>query len=113
MLYIPTIVPVVATVFVWGWLLNPDKGLVNATLQWLGLPTYSWLSEPTTALPTLIILSVWGIGGTMVIFLAGLQGVPESSTKRDAWMGPMRRGFSGTLRCPKLRRPFFSCSLPV
>ncbi|MBX3016002.1 MAG: sugar ABC transporter permease [Caldilineaceae bacterium] len=78
MLYIPTIVPVVATVFVWGWLLNPDKGLVNASLQWLGLPTYSWLSEPATALPTLIILSVWGIGGTMVIFLAGLQGVPET-----------------------------------
>ncbi len=77
MLYIPTIVPAVATVFVWGWLLNPDKGLVNATLQWLGLPKYSWLSEPDTALPTLIILSLWGIGGTMVIFLAGLQGVPE------------------------------------
>lgn len=78
MLYIPTIVPIVATVFVWGWLLNPDKGLVNATLQWLGLPTYSWLAEPSTALPTLIILSVWGIGGAMVIFLAGLQGVPET-----------------------------------
>ncbi len=77
MLYIPTIVPVVATVFVWGWLLNPDKGLVNATLRWLGLPTYSWLSEPSTALPTLILLTIWGIGGTMVIFLAGLQGVPE------------------------------------
>jgi len=77
MLYIPTIVPAVATVFVWGWLLNPEKGLVNATLQWIGLPKYSWLSEPSTALPTLIILSLWGIGGTMVIFLAGLQGVPE------------------------------------
>lgn len=78
MLYIPTIVPAVATVFVWGWLLNPDKGLINASLQWLGLPKYAWLSEPNTALPTLILLSLWGIGGTMVIFLAGLQGVPEA-----------------------------------
>lgn len=77
-LYLPTVVPMVATVFVWGWLLNPQKGLINATLQFLGLPTGSWLSEPGTALPTLIALSLWGIGPTMIIFLAGLQGVPES-----------------------------------
>lgn len=78
MLYIPTVVPLVATVFVWGWLLNPSYGLVNAALKLLGLPPGTWLSEPNTALPTLILLSVWGIGGSMVIFLASLQGVPES-----------------------------------
>jgi multiple sugar transport system permease protein len=78
MLYIPTVVPIVATVFVWGWLLHPKFGLVNAALQFFGLPPGSWLSEPKTALPTLIALSLWGIGPTMVIFLAGLQSVPES-----------------------------------
>lgn len=78
LLYIPTIVPIVASVFVWAWLLNPDRGLVNATLAFFRLPTGTWFSEPDTALPTLIILSLWGIGPTMVIFLAGLQGVPES-----------------------------------
>jgi multiple sugar transport system permease protein len=78
LLYIPTIVPVVASVFVWAWLLNPSRGLVNATLEFFGLPGGTWLSEPDTALPTLIMLSLWGIGPTMVIFLAGLQGVPES-----------------------------------
>ena len=77
-LYIPTIVPIVASVFVWGWLLNPEQGLVNAFLKFIGLPGSPWLSEPQSALPTLIILSLWGIGPTMVIFLAGLQGVPES-----------------------------------
>jgi multiple sugar transport system permease protein len=77
-LYIPTIVPLVATVFVWGWLLHPQLGLVNAVLEALGLPPGSWLAEPGTALPTLIALSLWGIGPTMVIFLAGLQSVPES-----------------------------------
>lgn len=77
-LYIPTVVPLVATVFVWGWLLNPSLGLVNATLKLIGLPPGTWLSEPSTALPTLIILSIWGIGGSMVVFLAGLQGIPES-----------------------------------
>ncbi|MEZ4708738.1 MAG: sugar ABC transporter permease [Caldilineaceae bacterium] len=77
-LYLPTVVPMVATVFVWGWLLNPQKGLVNATLQFFGLPGGSWLAEPNTALPTLIALSLWGIGPNMIIFLAGLQGVPEA-----------------------------------
>ena len=84
-LYLPTIVPVVATVFVWGWLLNPQKGLINAMLQGLGLPPGDWLSEPSTALPTLIVLSLWGLGlaiggfgPSMIIFLAGLQGVPET-----------------------------------
>ena len=77
-LYVPTVVPLVATVFVWGWLFQPELGLVNAILRLLGLPPGSWFGEPTTALPTLILLSLWGIGPTMVIFLAGLQSVPES-----------------------------------
>jgi multiple sugar transport system permease protein len=76
-LYIPTVVPIVATVFVWGWLLHPKFGLVNAALEFFGLPPGTWLAEPGTALMTLIGLSLWGIGPTMVIFLAGLQSVPE------------------------------------
>jgi len=68
----------VATVFVWGWLFQRELGLVNAILRLLGLPPGSWFGEPETALPTLILLSLWGIGPTMVIFLAGLQSVPES-----------------------------------
>jgi multiple sugar transport system permease protein len=77
MLYIPTIVPIVAAVFVWAWMLSPSRGLVNAALAAVGLPTGTWLSEPNTALGTLIMMSVWGIGPSMVIFLAGLQGIPE------------------------------------
>jgi multiple sugar transport system permease protein len=75
--YLPTIVPQLAMVFVWGWLLNPEFGLVNATLTSLGLPTLRWLAEPETALPSLAVLTLWSIGPTMVIFLAGLQGVPQ------------------------------------
>lgn len=77
LLYIPTVIPIVAGVFVWGWLFHPDRGLVNAALTAVGLPKGTWLSEPNTALATLILLSVWGIGPSMVIFLAGLQGIPE------------------------------------
>ena len=76
--YMPTIVPGLATAFVWGWLLNPNVGLVNSVLQRLGLPKGEWFTGTETALPTLIALSLWGIGPTMVVFLAGLQAIPES-----------------------------------
>jgi multiple sugar transport system permease protein len=76
--YMPTIVPGLATAFVWGWLLNPNVGLVNELLEKLGLPRGEWFTGTETALPTLIALAVWGIGPTMVVFLAGLQAIPES-----------------------------------
>ena len=76
--YMPTIVPGLATAFVWGWLLNPNVGLVNSVLARLGLPKGEWFTGTETALPTLIALSLWGIGPTMVVFLAGLQAIPES-----------------------------------
>ncbi len=69
--YLPTIVPGLATAFVWGWLLNPNVGLVNSVLQQLGLPKGEWFTGTETALPTLIVLALWGIGPTMVVFLAG------------------------------------------
>jgi len=75
--YLPTIVPQIAMVFIWGWLLNPEFGLVNATLESLGLPTFGWLAEPSTALPSLAVLTLWSIGPAMVIFLAGLQGISQ------------------------------------
>jgi multiple sugar transport system permease protein len=76
--YLPTIVPALASAFVWGWLLNPQFGLVNAVLTSFGLPKGEFFTGTESALPTLVFLSVWGIGPTTVVFLAGLQGVPES-----------------------------------
>lgn len=75
--YMPVIVPVVASTVLWGWLLNPDYGLVNAILKFFNLPTSRWLSEPSSALPSLVLMSLWGIGAGMIIYLAGLQGIPE------------------------------------
>jgi multiple sugar transport system permease protein len=74
--YIPTIVPQIAMIFVWGWLLNPEFGLVNAGLRLLGLPKANWLNDPNTALISLALLSLWSIGPTMIVFLAGLQMIP-------------------------------------
>jgi multiple sugar transport system permease protein len=76
--YMPAIVPAVASAVLWGWILNPDWGLVNAILRQLGLPTSRFLAEPQSALPSLVLMSLWGIGAGMVIYLAGLQGIPES-----------------------------------
>jgi len=76
--YMPAIVPGVASAVLWSWLLNPDYGLVNAVLFELGLPTSRFLAEPETALPSLVLMGLWGLGGGMVIYLAGLQGIPEA-----------------------------------
>jgi multiple sugar transport system permease protein len=76
--YVPTIVPAVASAVLWGWLLNPDYGLVNAALKGVGLPTSRFLGEPDSALASLVLMSLWSVGGGMVVYLAGLQGIPES-----------------------------------
>jgi multiple sugar transport system permease protein len=76
--YLPTIAPLVATSVLWTWIFNSEFGLLNSVLRELGLPKVLWLQDPDWAMPTLILLSVWGFGSTMVIYLAGLQGVPRS-----------------------------------
>lgn len=75
--YLPSITPTVAASVLWMWLLNPQYGLVNALLAKLGLPTPGWLGDPQWAKPAFVLMSLWGIGGEMVIFLAGLQSIPE------------------------------------
>jgi multiple sugar transport system permease protein len=75
--YLPSIVPAVANAVLWAWILNSEFGLLNAGLHTIGLPKILWLQEPEWALPALILMSLWGLGGAMVIFLAGLQGIPN------------------------------------
>ncbi|MCB0090962.1 MAG: sugar ABC transporter permease, partial [Caldilineaceae bacterium] len=74
--YLPSIVPAVASAVLWAWIFNTDFGLANVVLTALGLPKIQWLQDPSWALPALIIMSLWGLGATMVIYLAGLQGIP-------------------------------------
>jgi multiple sugar transport system permease protein len=76
--YIPSITPTVASAFLWMWVFNPDYGLANALLQMLGLPPSRWLFDESMAKPSFIIMSLWGLGSAMIIFLADLQGVPET-----------------------------------
>jgi multiple sugar transport system permease protein len=75
--YLPSIIPAVANAVLWAWFLNSDFGLLNALLHAIGLPKVLWLQEPELALPALILMSLWGLGGPMVTYLAGLQGIPN------------------------------------
>lgn len=76
--YFPTVVPSVASAILWTMLLNTQGGLVNNFLGLFNLPEIPWLSAPEWAMPSLILISIWGVGQTVVIFLAGLQDVPRS-----------------------------------
>lgn len=79
--FMPSLVPLVASVVLWKWLLNTDFGIINQGLMSLGVQNPpGWFTDRNWAVPSLIMMRLWGsIGGTqMIIFLAGLQGVPES-----------------------------------
>ena len=79
--YLPSIVPIVASSMLWLWIFNGQYGLLNAALRPLlapfGAAPPAWLADPTWAKPALIIMSLWGTGNAMVIYLAGLQNVPR------------------------------------
>ncbi|MBW3623584.1 MAG: extracellular solute-binding protein [Armatimonadetes bacterium] len=81
--YLPSIVPVVAGAVLWVWVLNPEYGLINAAWRstltsWFGLEAPKWLASETWSKPALILLGLWGAGGGMILWLAGLQGVPKA-----------------------------------
>jgi len=76
--FIPYVVTLVATAAIWRWLYDPTCGLINAILERLNLPTFLWLHDSNTALGSVIIYSLWqSIGYSMIIFLAGLQAIPQ------------------------------------
>ena len=75
--YLPTMLAGVAFVVVWLWMLDPRGGLVNLLLAQFGIQGPRWLLDPDWALPALILMSFWGWGRAMVIYLAGLQSIPS------------------------------------
>jgi multiple sugar transport system permease protein len=76
--YLPAVMPAVAYAQLWGWMFNRDFGLINAALRWLfGIEGPAWLSDERWILPSLIFMTFWGVGGSMIINLAGLQGIPS------------------------------------
>jgi multiple sugar transport system permease protein len=75
--YLPSVTAGVASSIIWMWLLNPDFGLINYGLNLLGIKGPLWMADSAWAKPALVIMSLWGVGGNMIIYLAGLQGIPR------------------------------------
>jgi len=77
--FLPTLTPIVAAALLWRWMLNPDVGLVNWLLAQIGITGPGWLASTEWAIPSLALIGLWAsVGGSrMIIFLAGLQSVPN------------------------------------
>nr|HPM24199.1 sugar ABC transporter permease [Phycisphaerae bacterium] len=78
LIFVPTVVPLVAVAIVWMWMYNSRFGLVNTALGWIGITGPNWLSDARWTMPSMILLSFWSVGNAVVIYLAGLQDVPRS-----------------------------------
>jgi multiple sugar transport system permease protein len=76
--YLPYIIPIVGTTIIWGWMFQASFGLFNFLMNSVGLDKVNWLGKNATAMPAIIVMTVWGVGNMIVIFLAGLQGVPRT-----------------------------------
>lgn len=78
----PVVAPLAVISVVWAFLYNPGQGLINAFLQWISfghLGPYAWLENANLVLPAIMVLSIWqGVGLYMIIYLAGLQNIPQS-----------------------------------
>jgi multiple sugar transport system permease protein len=74
--FLPSVVAGVAVALLWLRILHPRFGLLNVALGAVGIKGPGWLSDPDWAVPALVIMSLWGVGGNVIIYLAGLQGVP-------------------------------------
>jgi multiple sugar transport system permease protein len=74
--YLPAVLPAVAVTLLWVWLFNSDFGMINWLLSKFGIEGPNWFQHPRYALPALMVMSLWGVGGGAVIYLAGLQNIP-------------------------------------
>jgi multiple sugar transport system permease protein len=88
--YLPVVVPVAASSFLWGWMFNYEFGIINFFLRELGFDRILWLQQPRYAMAAMVIMTVWIFGGTMVIYLAALQGVPDHLYEAAALDGASR-----------------------
>lgn len=103
LLYFPSMVSGIALSLLWIWIFNPQIGFLNYLLSSLGLKGQMWLQNENLAIPSLVMMSFWGLGTSMIIFLASLQGVPESlyeAAKID--------GCDGLRRFSKITLPMIS-----
>jgi multiple sugar transport system permease protein len=105
--YMPSVVPAVATALVWTWVLNLDYGLVNQFIKALGHPPVNFFGNPKNVLPTLAVMTWFGVGSTMVIYLAGLLNIPPSLYEAAEIDGAGRFGQFINITIPMLSPTLF------
>jgi multiple sugar transport system permease protein len=74
--YLPVVLSGVSVALMWMWLLNPDYGVVNTLLSKIGIVGPQWFWDPKWALPSVVLMNLWRVGGSAIIYLAGLQNIP-------------------------------------
>jgi multiple sugar transport system permease protein len=74
--YIPAVISGVAISLMWMWLLQPDTGVINTLLSMVGIQGPGWFWDPNWALPSVALMGIWSVGGSAIIYLAGLQNIP-------------------------------------
>lgn len=74
---LPTLMPAVVSALLWNWILNPKLGLANSLLAGIGIKGPSWFIDPAWSKPSIILMTTWGVGSMIIIYLAALQGVPR------------------------------------
>ena len=106
--FIPVITTMVAVAMIWRWLYNPEFGLFNLALGYVGLPAQGWLSNRWLALPSLILMAVWkGFGYNTIIFVAALQSIPDSLYESISIDGATTRQEFWYITLPMLRNTAF------
>ncbi|MCC6444360.1 MAG: sugar ABC transporter permease [Armatimonadetes bacterium] len=108
--YLPVILSVAVVAIIWRWLYGSEFGLLNYYLRLLGLAPIAWLTQTHTAMPALALMSLWwGAGGNMLIYLAGLRGIPESYYEAALLDGAGRWGRFWHITRPLLRPTVLFC----
>ncbi len=97
--YLPSVVSGVAVAMLWKWIFDPNYGMLNEALRLVGIRGPQWIYSIQWVVPSFVIMSLWGVGGAMIIYLAGLQGVPtelyEAASLDGA--GPWRKLWTITI----------------
>ena len=99
LVFLPSIIPLFAAGVLWGWLFNTDFGLVNYVLNLIGLPSQGFFQSPSQALTMVIVISLWGLGSSFLVYLSGLQSIPTDLYEaiRIDGAGMLRRFWHVTL----------------
>lgn len=109
--YLPTLTSAVAAATVWLWLLHPEFGLVNGLLSYIGIIGPAWVAQTETAMLAIVLVTLWqSVGANMIIYLAGLQGVPDHLYESARLDGANRWDMVRYITWPQLRPTTFLVS---